>query len=280
MEGFIKERTLPEIDLYKRDLSHFNEREFEEEVVNKMNWEQICNLEKRDPDLSFKAFFNEISYQLDEFAPYKKVTKKEYKLKFKPWISKEILHKCNKRDSILKSILKENDTIRKTSLRDEYKKLRNEITKDKRDSKKEYYSSYFDKNKHKSAEIWKGIRTLVNIKSSKSSNIKLLDMNNNLVSDPKKVSNTFNDHFSTIGSKIEQKIPFAPGNVQDYFNKKDKDGKLIINSANSFFLTPTVPGEVEKIIVTLDIKKSTGPNSIPVFIFKNFKTFFSVWLSK
>ena len=62
--------------------------------------------------------------------------------------------------------------------------------------------------------------------------------------------------------------------------KKDKNGKLIINSANSFFLTHTVPGEVEKIIDTLDIKKSTGPNSIPVFILKILKPFFSFWLSK
>ena len=42
----------------------------------------------------------------------------------------------------------------------------------------------------------------------------------------KKIANIFNDHFSTVGSKIEQKIPFNPGNLQDYFNKKDKNGKL------------------------------------------------------
>ena len=104
----------------------------------------------------------------------------------KAWISKEILHKCKQRDSILKSISKENDPNKIISLRNDYKKLRNQITKDKRDSKKEYYNSYFEKNKHKSSEIWKGIRSLVNIKSTKSSNIKLLDENNNLVSGPKK----------------------------------------------------------------------------------------------
>ena len=199
----------------------------------------------------------------------------------KPWISKEILQKCKKRDSLLKSVSNENDSVKKNNLRNEYKKLRNEITKDKRDSKKSYYSTYFEKNKHKSSEIWKGIRSLVNIKSCKPSNIKLFDENNNLVSDPKKISSTFNDYFSTIGSKIEQKIPFVPGNFKDYFNKRDKDGKLVINSHNfSFFLTPTVPGELVKLIDDLDMKKSTGPNSIPVFILKLLKPFFSTWLSK
>ena len=279
LEGFIKERTVAEINLFKRDLSHFNEREFEE-AVNNMYWEQICNLEMNDPNLSCNNFFNSITYLLDEFAPYKKVTKNEYKLMLKPWISKEILQNCQNRDAILKSISRENDPVKIRNLRNDYKKLRNEITKDKRNSKKAYFTSYFEKNKHRSSEIWKGIRALVNLKPCKSLNIKLLDGNNNLVSDPKKISNTFNDYFSTIGSKIERKIPFVPGNFKDYFNKKDKNGKLIINSANSLFLIPTVPGEVEKIIDALDIKKSTGPNSIPVFILKILKPFFSFWLSK
>ena len=59
------------------------------------------------------------------------------------------------------------------------------------------------------------------------------------------------------------------------------NGTLLINPYNSlFFLSPTVPGEVERIINDLDIKKSNGPNSIPVFILKSLKLFFSFWLSQ
>ena len=78
-----------------------------------------------------------------------------------------------------------------------------------------------------------------------------------MLSDSKKIANLFNDHFSTVCSKTEQKIPFNPGNFKDYFNKKDKNGKLFINSiGSSFFLSPTTPGEVEKIIDDVDVKKS------------------------
>ena len=66
----------------------------------------------------------------------------------KPWISKEILRKCKERDSILKSISNERDAAKQIILRNDYKKLRNEITNDKRKSKKSYYSSYFEKNKN------------------------------------------------------------------------------------------------------------------------------------
>ena len=144
LEGFTKERSLPETNLFKRDFRNFNEREFEETVL-KMNWENICNVQSNDPNLSCNNYFNSITYLLDEFAPFRKVTRKEYKLMLKPWISKEILCKCKERDSILKSISNERDAAKQIILRNDYKKLRNEITNDKRESKKSYYSSYFEK---------------------------------------------------------------------------------------------------------------------------------------
>ena len=128
-----------------------------------------------------------------------------------------------------------------------------------------------EKKQSKYADIWKGIRSLVNLKSTKSTSIKLLDKDNNLLSVLKIISNMFNDHFSTIGSQVEQKICFQP----------DLNGNVFINPTGpSFFLFPTVPGEVEKIIDALNMKKSTGPNCIPISILKIFKLFFSVWLSK
>ena len=46
------------------------------------------------------------------------------------------------------------------------------------------------------------------------------------------------------------------------------------------FLSPTNFSEIEKIINSLDADKSTGPNSIPVFILKILKPFFSFWLTQ
>ena len=62
--------------------------------------------------------------------------------------------------------------------------------------------------------------------------------------------------------------------------KKDKNGKCHINPNDaSFFLIPSVPEEISFLIDQIDPKKSIGPNSIPIFILKSFKNFFSVWLS-
>ena len=61
-------------------------------------------------------------------------------------------------------------------------------------------------NRAKSWENWKGIRALVNIKSSTNNNINLLDKNNDLINDQLNIANKFNDYFSTIGSAVTNKI--------------------------------------------------------------------------
>ena len=68
--------------------------------------------------------------------------------------------------------------------------------------------------------------------------------------------------------------------IRIILKKKDKDGNLLINCNNSLFLSPTNFSEIEKIINSLDANKSTGPNSIPVFILKILKPFFSFWLTQ
>ena len=176
------------------------------------------------------------------------------------------------RDKLLKSYQQENDHEKKELAHLSYKRIRNIVTQKKRVNKSTYFLSYFEKNKNKSSEIWKGIKSLVNIKSSNCNSINLLDKHKNLVNDQKKIVNKFNDYFVTVGSSIANRIPTVTGSYKDYMKK--------INCANSFYLSPTDEFEIEKLIDTLDINKSTGPNSLPVFILKIMKPFFSKWLCK
>ena len=108
-----------------------------------------------------------------------------------------------------------------------------------------------------------------------------MDENQNVISDSRTIGTIFNDHFSALGAKVQQKIPEAEGSYNSYLYKSSTNGKLFINpEGNTFFLSPTKPEEISELIDRLDPKKSTGPNGIPVFIIKAFKDFFSFWLSK
>ena len=181
----------------------------------------------------------------------------------------------------MKEIKSENDLIRKKILRTNFNALRNEVTREKRQSKRDYFAAKFEKNKNTVSNIWKCIRSLVNLKPGKKSSIKLMDDNQNVISDSNIIAKIFNDHFSALGAKVQQKIPEVEGNFNSYLYKRSSNGKLAINpDGKTFFLSPTKPEEISKLIDRLDPKKSTGPNGIPVFIIKAFKDFFSFWLSK
>jgi len=123
----------------------------------------------------------------------------------KPWITKEILAKCDKRDDLLKQFKSEKTPDIAAQIYKEYKMLRNQITADKRRGKKAHNIAQFEKNKSSISTVWKSIRSLVNMKPGKKSSIKLMDESNNIISDPKIIGNIFNDHFSTLGAKVQQK---------------------------------------------------------------------------
>ena len=68
----MKKRKIPEINLSKKDTKNFNEREFYEEVMIRINWAQICQLGKKDPHIACKRFYD-YQLQLDEYALLRKI---------------------------------------------------------------------------------------------------------------------------------------------------------------------------------------------------------------
>ena len=194
------------------------------------------------------------------------------KLKTKPWINAEVQYLMWKRDKLLKTFCKAKDDGVKQRLYTEYKKIRNDLTTMKRHNKKKYYEHYFQKNANKTAAIWKGIRSLVTIKPSNKSDISILDSNGETITDPIKIVNSFNKYFVNVGTNVENKIPKSKIPYTDYLKT------ICIN--NSFYLTPALADEILDIINSLDLNKSLGPNSIPIYILKISKNVFSNNLAK
>ena len=143
--------------------------------MNIINGDEILLINENDPNMALNNFHQHISYLLDKFAPYKKLSKKDLKLKSKPWINNLILIEMKKRDKLLhKYSMRSKDNVTANIMYEDYKKLRNKVTKLKRDSKVDYYHRFFDENKKKSSTIWKGIRSIVNLKNTSRKDIKLL----------------------------------------------------------------------------------------------------------
>ena len=99
------------------------------------------------------------------------------------------------------------------------------------------------------------------MKPCKSKQPTSLYIDNELVSDSNSISEAFNSFFTNIGPNIASKIPKSKKYKFETFLKK--------NLVSSFYLSPTNENEIEKIISSLKSGKSTGPNSIPIFILKH-----------
>ena len=66
LEGFVKERSLPQTKMYKKDFEKFNEREFDETVINGLDWEEICMIRIGNSSASFKSFYDTVNFNIDK----------------------------------------------------------------------------------------------------------------------------------------------------------------------------------------------------------------------
>ena len=75
LEGFFKDLLHKKVKIYKRNFNNFVDREFNE-ALNIINWDEILLINENYPNMALNNFNQHITYLLDEFAPYKKLSKK------------------------------------------------------------------------------------------------------------------------------------------------------------------------------------------------------------
>ena len=142
LEDFYKDLTPKNSKIYERNFKNFSEQEFNDTMAI-TDWSNILKLDQNDPNVSMNSLHHYVNNLLDICAPYKKLSKKEIKLKSKPWISIKI-QSLKKRDKLLTKFSKHKKNSQlATNIYNEYKIIRNNITKMKRDSKMDYYKKFF-----------------------------------------------------------------------------------------------------------------------------------------
>ena len=109
----------------------------------------------------------------------------------------EIKKNINRRDFLKKKAIQTNST----ACYNAYKSLRNKISKQIIHAKRHYYTDCIDRNKNNTKQMWKNINHLIN-KESKSTNISLLQMDDQIVVESVSMSNLFNEYFTDIGQLL------------------------------------------------------------------------------
>ena len=108
-------RKSENINSFKRDTKNFDKENFILDMFG-INWIKLIQIEKNDPNLSFKSFENKIMEIVDIYMPLKKLTEGEIKLRSKPWITKGIRISIKQRDKIYRKMIKFKSDAKKCNI--------------------------------------------------------------------------------------------------------------------------------------------------------------------
>ena len=202
---------------------------------------------------SFVAIFAEV---VDKFAPMRKASRKEKKLKLKPWISNGLLKSIKIKNKMFKFLHKNKDDL---ALKERYKSYRNTLNRVIRQSKRNYYHKILEKNKGNSKTTWDVVNELVNHKSrNKSLPLKLkTSAGDTVAEDSQIIADEFNNFFVSIGKEMASSIQTCRSHVSSKIFSEEP-----LRASNSIFLAPSTETEVCGLINQIKSHKARRANDI------------------
>ena len=164
------------------------------------------------------------------------------------------------KNKLLKNFINKKDPILKEEFHTNYKKYRNLLSTLMKKSKQAYYDRYFEKNWKNIKNTWKGIKSLISLKTVASNLPTVLSLDNGkTITNPYDIANTFNNYFASI-AETTKKNPIK-------YSHKYFPGYLSNENNNTIFLQPTDKEEIANIICSLNSNKASGPYRI-LFLLK------------
>ena len=220
-----------------------------------------------DTNKKFELFTQGLKIILDKHAPLKKLSRKESRLKSKPWITVGIQKSIKTRNRLWKDLCR--CKFKDKELHDHYKKFRNRLTHIKEKSKQNHYQKLLQESKGDSRKTWEIINKIIK-KGKKSSNLpSKLEKNGITLTSKQEILNGLNAHFATIGKQN------CTGNID--LNKISQT--ITKQQQNSIVLQETTEAEVSAIISGLNSKKASGADELSITLLKKLNSLISPILS-
>ena len=257
-------------NIYRRNTNKYDQASFYNDFQN-TDWINIINVNENDTNDSFNSFFKKFNYILDKHIPLQKMSNKNFKRRFKPWITQGILKSLKKRSDLHSRYLRAKDPGNKLLIYNRFKIYRNMLVKLIRKSKQNHFAKHFSDNVKNLRQTWKGIRSILKLKNNTDSLPTCIFDKGSSVTDPSQIANTFNSYFSSIGETLQSKIHSSHVNFKRYLNNPN---------IHSLFVSPTNSNEVSRLISKLKHGKASGPNSIPTVVLKHLNNEISTVLAE
>ena len=105
------------------------------------------------------------------------------------------------KDKIYKKLLKSKIFEQKERPYNKFKRYRNRINILSRNSKANHYQNFFQERKQNMLKTWEGIKSIININTTKNKSINCLNVNNAKETDPFVLSSSSDKFLTTITKK-------------------------------------------------------------------------------
>ena len=150
-------------------------------------------------------YLDKTNMLLDTYGPLKRINKYKMKFKSKPRITLGLQKSISMKNKLLKNYINKKDPILKEEFDTNYKKYRNLFSTLMKKSKQAYYDKYFEKNWNNIKNTWKGIKSLISLKTVASSVPTVLSLDNgDTITNPYDIANTFNNYFAFIAETTKK----------------------------------------------------------------------------
>jgi hypothetical protein len=220
--------------------------------MSSFSWNHVLNVD--DVQAAFDSFWLSFSDLFQEIFPVQNVKINKKKHRVEKWMTKGLLVSRNTKLRLRKKSL-ENPTLTYIS---DYKSYRNMYNKLIRKAKEKYYSEAFLINKKNPKKTW-GLLNEIRKKSPKSSSIEKIVIDKVCITDHKEIAENFNDHFTTIASKIVEKIPLTSRNFMDFLGEPSAD----------IFQLPSIVGDtIIEIVANFENKSSLDSDGLSIKFMK------------
>ena len=224
-----------------RDMSKFNAKFFLGDLSAALDMlyfnEKVCVNE------NFEKFVSVFTETMNNHAPMRRASRKEKKIKSKPWLSSSLLKSIRKKNQLFQKYLKTKNSL----VSSEYKAYRNTLNRTINGAKRMHYHELLKDNKGDSTKIWKIVNELASIKTkARVDPTELITDNGKILTNSDEIAESLNEHFVNIGPKMAESISSADLDGISY-TKSFTSTKI----NNSFFLAPSTTNEIINIIDSL-----------------------------
>ena len=184
------------------------------------------------------------------YAPLKKLSRKQKRLKSNPWMTKGFITSIKKKQKMHKTHFVQGTSVNKLY----YKKYSNILTRLKDLAKRFYYHHKLNECKDSPTQTWKILRSFL---PSKNNNLipDSITVNSSSISDLNQIAEEFNNHFANVGKSLANSLKDNNTNDESIYRKHPY--------LTSIYLQPTTPLEIMVLINSLKLNHMM--TLIPIF---------------